>query len=212
MQAGRHQFIQLGKDFLSPFQRGAVITAVPLIQQMAFLIDEGSLDCGRTGINAQPGSPSGIRQRVAGNMMGRVALPECLIVFFGAEQRREGLYFGVFRQVGLMYGFQPWIQRERLIMHTGQRAAYGYIQFAVFRKDCVFRREIQRVGKAGSEEWLECKRTAKEYDFSLDRASAGKSGNCLVDYCLENGGGNIVTGCPVIKQGLYIRFGEYAAA
>ena len=50
----------------------------------------------------------------------------------------------------------------------------------------------------------EVKRTAKECNVTADRFTAGKTGNGLVDNCLENGSGKVFLGCTVVDQRLDI--------
>ena len=45
-----------------------------------------------------------------------------------------------------------------------------------------------------------------------DRLPAGKSADGLVDYCLENGGGQVLLGGAVVDQRLDVRFGKHPAS
>ena len=55
-------------------------------------------------------------------------------------------------------------------------------------------------------------RAAKEGNVAADWFTAGKTGNGLVDDCLENRSGKILFCCTVVDERLDIRFCEYTAA
>ena len=55
-------------------------------------------------------------------------------------------------------------------------------------------------------------RPAQKCDMAADRASAGKTGDGLIDNCLEDGGRKIFLGCALIDQRLDVRLREYAAS
>ena len=56
----------------------------------------------------------------------------------------------------------------------------------VLRKDGVFLIQLQSTDKGFSQFGQEVKRTTQECNMSTDRFTTGKTGNCLVDNCLEN--------------------------
>ena len=55
-------------------------------------------------------------------------------------------------------------------------------------------------------------RTSEERYVSADRLAAGETADGLVYDCLEDRGGEVLTGSPIVDQRLDIGFREYAAA
>ena len=58
----------------------------------------------------------------------------------------------------------------------------------------------------------EVKRASQEGHMAPDRLAAGQTADGLVDYCLEDGGGQVFLGGALVDQGLDVGFGEHAAA
>ena len=55
-------------------------------------------------------------------------------------------------------------------------------------------------------------RAAEKGNVAADRFTAGKTGNGLVDNCLENGSGKILLGGTIVDQRLDVSLGKYTAA
>ena len=72
--------------------------------------------------------------------------------------------------------------------------------------------QLEGADKSGLQFCQEMQGAAQESDMAPDGFAAGQSADGLVDDRLENGGGQILSGGPVIDQGLDIGFGKYAAA
>ena len=76
----------------------------------------------------------------------------------------------------------------------------------------VLRRQLQGTDEGGLQLREEMQRSPQESHAAPDGLAAGQAGNGLVHHGLENGGGQIRPGSPVVDQGLDIRFGKHAAA
>ena len=68
--------------------------------------------------------------------------------------------------------------------------------------------QLQGSDKSSLQLRKEVKRPAKEGNVSADRFTAGKTGNGLVDNCLENGGRKVFLSCSVVDQWLDICFAK----
>ena len=82
----------------------------------------------------------------------------------------------------------------------------------VVRRDDVFVIQFQRADEGGAQFGQEVQRAAEERHVPPNRLATGQPADGLVDDGLENGGGQVLPGGPVINQGLYVGFGKDAAA
>ena len=82
----------------------------------------------------------------------------------------------------------------------------------IFRYDGVFLIQFQGADEGFFQLRKEMKRPPQESHMAADGFAAGKAGDRLIDYRLENGRGKIFLGRALIDQRLDIRFGKYAAA
>ena len=101
---------------------------------------------------------------------------------------------------------------------------YGYVllrvqggtdsceQMGIVRRDNVLVIQFKGADKSGLQFGKEVKRAAQECNVSADRFTAGKTGDGLVDNCLENGSGKVFLGCSVVDQRLDICLCENTAA
>ena len=79
-------------------------------------------------------------------------------------------------------------------------------------RDGVLVVQLQGAHKGLPELRQEMKRSPQERHMAPDGLAAGQTADGLVDYCLEDGGGQVFLGRAFIDQGLDIGFGEHAAA
>ena len=82
----------------------------------------------------------------------------------------------------------------------------------ILRYDGVFLIQFESADKGFLQLGKEMERTSEKSDVAADRLSAGKAGDRLIDYRLENGRGKIFLGRALVDQRLDIRLGKYAAA
>ena len=68
----------------------------------------------------------------------------------------------------------------------------------ILRCDGVFVVQIQGADERSLELGKEVKRTSEKGNMTADRLTAGKTADRLIDHRLENGGGQILPGSPLV--------------
>ena len=135
---------------------------------------------------------------------------ESLVVVLCGKKRLHTFYLKI-QLDGSPHAFLQFSQGNGNILLCIQGGADGCEQMRVVRCDNMFIIQLQGSDKSSLQLRKEVKRPAKEGNMSADRFTAGKTGDGLVDNCLENGSGKIFLGCSVVDQRLDICLCENTA-
>ncbi len=189
------------------FQRVSVVTAVEGIKKSSVFAYQRGFCCGRAGIDSQEAFAL-IGGKLSGFYpVGTLTVMESLVVVLCGKKRLHTFYLKI-QLDGGPHAFLQFSQGNGNILLCIQGGADGCEQMRVVRCDNMFIVQLQGSDKSGLQLRKEVKRPAKESNVSADRFTAGKTGNGLVDNCLENGGRKVFLGCSVVDQRLDICFCE----
>ena len=189
-------------------QRHRVAEVRPVIreQQLRLLVDDGELDRGGAGVDANVHRAVVVlRKRCARHGAFGVARAERLILRLACKQRRLGaigLGHALLRHL-IGYGAQV----EHLV--RVERGAERHVKKAVFRADAP---DVQRAVKALPQHTGEGQGTAEIKHIAADRPTLGQARNGLVDHRLVDAGGDILRAAALVDQGLYVTLGKHTAA
>ena len=142
---------------------------------------------------------------------------ELIILLLIGEERFQALYlkahFYAFIQLLIEIGNGDQMRGLALLFLRGVHGrADGGKQVRMLRSDHVLRSQLQSPDKSVFKLRQEMKRTAQESYVAPDRLAAGQAADGLIDHSLEDGGRQILLGCPVVDQRLYIGFCKDTAA
>ena len=102
-------------------------------------------------------------------------------------------------------------QKEGLFLRV-HGASHGGEQVGVFHFNSVLFVQVQSADESLLELCQEVERASQKGDVTADRLAAGKSADGLVDNSLEDRGGKVLLGSPLVDQRLDVGFGKNAAA
>ena len=103
------------------------------------------------------------------------------------------------------------LKRDGNVFFAVHGSSKGCEQVGVSRSDDLIPGQIQGADKGRAQFRKEMKGPSKERHIAPDRLSAGETADGLVDHGLKNGSRQVLSGSPVIDQGLDVGFGEHAA-
>ena len=153
-----------------------------------------------------------------------MALPEGIILRLVPEQGVQTLDLRIHADTGTETGFQLGDPHHGsgccglvddlglLIRRDVHGGTDGGKEVGVLRSDDVLVRQVQGPDEGGPKLRKEVERTSQEGHVAPDGLSAGQAGDGLIHHRLEDGGGQVLPGGPVVDQGLDIGLGEHAAS
>jgi len=189
----------------------AAVVGIPAAQDLPLATDEGRLQGGAAGIDAQVDLTAIGGQVAAGRAVPLVALHERLVVVRGGEERGQTGYLAALRIAQVGQALLHLGQGDPIALPAGQRSAGGHEDVRVLRLDDVLRRERERLDEALLQLGQVLERATEEGHVAADGAPAGQAADGLRDDALEDGGGDVLLAGTLVEERLHVGLGEDAA-
>ena len=208
----RHLVVDVVHDRAGGAEDVAVVVAVPGVEQLARLADDGRLHRGGAGVDANEDAAA-VRGEVAlGNDLARVALAELLVVGLGRKERLEARDLGALDVPQVLEKADDLVERDVLIGLSGKGRAGGHEEVRVLGDDDVLVVEVEREIEAMTQLREVLERAAEKRHVTADGMAARQAGDRLVGHGLEDGGRDVGRLGSLVEQRLDVGLGEDAAA
>ena len=210
---GRQVGVELADALLGGFEHVAAVVGVVGPQELGVFGDEGHLEGGRTGVDAQEGhSPVGGQVGPLHALLV-VALFELAIVVVAGEQGRHAHDFAALQIAQPLEALHDAVQeRGFAFLGARERAAGGHEEVGVFGHDDVLFVQAERDVEALAQLGQVLQGAAQKGHVPANGATAGQARDGLRDDGLEDRSGDVLLGGAFVQEGLHVGLGEHAAA
>ena len=205
-------------------QGGAVVAVVKFIEQGAVLADQGHLGGGGACVDAQVAAALVVLEGSGPDRGLFMPFLEIRVFLFVSEQGLQTLDLRIHPDTGpelLLQGgdadagsLGPRLADDlrMLVRRDVHGRADGGEKMGVLRCDDMVVRQMQGPDKGLPQLRQEMQGPSQKGHVAPDGLSAGQAGDGLVDHGLEDGGGKVFPGGPLVDQGLDIGFCKHAAS
>ena len=170
--AGGHLVVDVVHDGARGAEDVAVVVAVPGVEELAVLADDGRLHRGGAGVDADEHATLVAREVALGHNLLVVALLELLVVRLGLKERLEARDLGALDVLQVLQQLDDLVEGDVLLGLAGERRARCHKEVRVLGHDDVLVVEVEREVEALAELREVLERTAEKRHVAADGVAA----------------------------------------